>query len=95
MATKFWKGCAFASVAYILGYLALLNFALSWLYAIEAVMFAWITFAAYRVCGLTMRNAYRPDAADWDREDFRFWLGEVLSSVVLAAFFLITPVRVG
>ena len=95
MITKFWKGCAFASLVYVFGYFSALNLALSWLYAIGAVMFAWITCAAYRVYRLTMRKAYRPDAAEWDREDFWFWLGAVLSSLVLTGLFLITPVRVG
>jgi hypothetical protein len=95
MRPKFWKGWIFALAAYALAYWAALNLALTFIYIIAAAMLAWTGFAAFRVCRLTTQKAYRATAPEWDREDFAFWLGATLSSIVLAALFLITPVRVG
>jgi hypothetical protein len=73
----------------------LLNLALTFIYIIAVAVLTWTAFAAYRLCRLTIQRANSATAAEWDREDFGFWLGAMLSSIVLAAVFLITPVRVG
>jgi hypothetical protein len=51
-----------------------------------AVAFEWFTFVAYRFFALIMQTAYLPDAAEWDREDFGFWLGAWVSSFLLSQF---------
>jgi hypothetical protein len=73
----------------------MLNLALALIYGIAAGMTMWIAFAGYRLFGLTREKAYRARAAEWDREDFGFWLGALLSSIVLTALFMITPIPVG
>ncbi len=95
MRPKFWKGWLFALTAYALAYWALLNLSISILCLLGAALLVWTGFAGYRVLGLMRRKAYRSDAAEWDREDFGFWLGAVLSSVLLSLLLLMTPVRVG
>jgi hypothetical protein len=94
MRTKFWKGCLVALTAYALGYWALLDLSMLFLLFHRDCVLAWSAFADFRIWSLARREAYRPDAAEWDREDFGFWLGAVLSSVLLSALFLVTPVRV-
>lgn len=95
MRPKFWKGWLFALTAYALAYWALLNLAVLFVCIVGTVLLAWTVFAGYRVFVLTRRKAYRHDAPEWDREDFGFWLGAVLSSIVLSVLLLISPVRVG
>jgi len=95
MRPKFWKGWLVALAAYALAYWALLNMSIFFVSLVGIALMAWAGFAGVRVWTLTKRRAYRRDAAEWDREDFGFWLGAVLSSVLLSALLLITPVRVG
>jgi hypothetical protein len=95
MRPKSWKGWLVALAAYALGYWALLYVSIFFVSFVGIAVLAWTGFAGFRVWTLTKRRAYRRDAAEWDREDFGFWLGAVVSSVLLSALLLITPVSVG
>ena len=70
---------------YSLGYWALLNVSIFFVSLVGIALLAWTGFAGFRLWTLAKRRAYRPDSAEWDREDFGFWLGAVLSSVLLSA----------
>lgn len=94
MTPKFFKGCSVALIAYLVAFWALLNLAVLMLLAVASVVIAWLSFAGYRLWRLASAKAYRTEAAEWDREDFGFWLGAVVSSLAAIALLLMTPVRV-
>ncbi len=95
MSSKFCKGWILALLAYVLAYWALLNLAFGFIYAIAVSVVLWAGLAGYKLYRLTSLRAYSTTAAEWDREAFGFWLGAMLSSIVLTALFLITPVGIG
>jgi hypothetical protein len=94
MTPKFFKGCSVALIAYLVSIWALLNLAVLMLLATASVVIAWLSCAGYRLWRLASTKAYRPEAAVWDREEFGFWLGAVVSSLAAIALLLRTPVRV-
>ncbi len=64
------------------------------MYSIAAAMAVWTAFSAYRLFSLMRLKGYRAAAAECDREDSGFWLGAILSSVILSVLFLFTPTGV-
>ncbi len=69
-----------------------LNFRL--MIGLGVVWIGWLIFCAWRLAAGIRHRHYRPEATEWDREDFGFALGGVIASLVLIPAWMLTPIWV-
>jgi uncharacterized membrane protein YfcA len=91
MATKFLKGSACGVTAYILIVWAVLNIALPVLVAVMVALVVLSVIAVFRLKRLVATKAFRDDAPPWDRDDFGFWTGIIVSVIGAIGLFAVTP----
>jgi hypothetical protein len=84
MRRSFCKGAAVSIVVYAsavaLGFL--IDFRLT-LFAIPAIQMTWTLFCAIRGIQLRLAGAHKPEAQPYDREDYGFAAGGLVSAVAL------------
>ena len=90
MRPKFSQAFGIGLIGYILLWANTFNPTL--LIGVGAVWTAWFLFCTWRLITGIRHRWYRPDAAEWDREDFGFALGGSIATLVLIPAWLLTPI---
>ena len=86
MRRTFWKaaGISFSAYAAAVAIGLSVDFRLAW-FLFLALQITWTLFCVMRIVQLRMAGAHTSGAESWDRKDYAFALGGLLSSLILLA----------